>query len=451
METYATALVLGLAASGEAAARLLLAEGTQVSVVDRADGDVLRQRAAALDALGARVALGQSGLPAGSFSVCVVSPGIPVNSPWVNDMRQRGVPVLAELELGWSRAACRILAISGSNGKSTLVRLCADALAGAGQRVTVAGNYGIPVSQAVLERRDWDWLVLEVSSFQLETVRAFRPDVGVLLNLHPNHLDRHGTMAAYEQLKTRLFSRMRAEDVGVVPEALASRIAGLAGSPNRWVTFGTSADAGVRYHEGRVIDRLRSRRLSLEATAFANDILGVAGAAAAAAIGACGESLETLERAARAFQPLPHRMQEVAARGSIRFVDDSKATNLAAMMAALKMSPAPVRLIAGGLPKHESYDAARPLLADKVAAVYLIGEAADTMASAWQDVVPCRLSRTLEEAVRSAGLQARPGDTVLLSPACASFDQFKNFEDRGDRFAQCVRTLGEGSQIKKNT
>ncbi|MBU4199079.1 MAG: UDP-N-acetylmuramoyl-L-alanine--D-glutamate ligase [Verrucomicrobia bacterium] len=443
MQTYTTALVLGLAASGEAAARLLLAEGTKVRIVDRADGDVLRRRAAALESLGAEVALGQSNLPPGLFSVCVVSPGIPANSSWVSGMQHRGVPVLSELELGWSRAACRILAISGSNGKSTLVKLCADALTGAGRRVAVAGNYGIPVSQVVMERRDWDWLVVEVSSFQLETVRAFRPDVAVLLNLYPNHLDRHGDMAAYERLKALLFSRMRSEDVGVVPEALAAKIACLAASPNRWVTFGTSADADMRYHEGNVIDRVRSRSVSLESTAFSNEILGVAGAAAAAAIGACGESLETLGRAARAFRPLPHRMQEVAVRGSIRFVDDSKATNLAAMMAALKMSPGPIRLIAGGLPKHESYEAARSLLAEKVAAVYLIGAAAEIMAAAWQDVVPCRLSQTLENAVRLAWLQSQPGDTVLLSPACASFDQFQSFEDRGNRFAQRVRSLGE--------
>lgn len=452
METYATALILGLAASGEAAARLLLAEGAQVRIVDRAEGDALRCRAAALKPLGAEIMLGHSELPSGSFSVCVVSPGIPVSSAWVREMQQRGVPVLSELELGWSRAACRVLAISGSNGKSTLVKLCADTLTGAGRRVAVAGNYGTPVSQVVLERRDWEWLVLEVSSFQLETVCAFRPDVAVLLNLYPNHLDRHGDMAAYERLKTRLFSRMRAEDVGVVPEALAAKIACLAASPNRWVTFGTSPAAAVRYHAGKVIDRARSGRVSLEATAFANEIMGVAGAAAAAAIGAGGESLEALERAARAFQPLPHRMQEIAVRGSIRFVNDSKATNLAAMLAALKMSPGPVRLIAGGLPKHESYAPARSLLADKVAAVYLIGAAAETMASAWQDIVPCRLSQTLENAVRLAWSQAQAGDTVLLSPACASFDQFHSFEERGNRFALCVRLLGDDSgQIKKNT
>ncbi len=452
METYPTALVLGLAASGEAAARLLLAEGTKVDIIDRNDGEALRRRASDLQALGARVRLGYPDLPSDPYSVCVVSPGVPASSEWVKSMEGRGVPVIAELELGWSRAcragalgrkrtACRTLAVSGSNGKSTLVKLCADALILAGRRVAVAGNYGTPVSKVVMEGRALDWLVLEVSSFQLETMVLFRPDVAVLVNVFSNHLDRHGDMAAYERLKARLFARMRPEDDGVVPEALAESVARLAASSNRWVTFGTLPNADFRYKEGRVVERARSRSVALEGTGFANEVLGLAAAAAAAALSACGESLEALERAVRQFQPLLHRMREVAVLRKVRFVDDSKATNLAALMAGLQMSTAPVRLIAGGLPKHESYASARELLAQKTVAVYLIGTAAEEMAAAWKDIVPCRLSQTLENAVCLAWSEARPGDTILLAPACASFDQFLSFAERGQQFFEIIHSL----------
>jgi UDP-N-acetylmuramoylalanine--D-glutamate ligase len=452
MDKYPTALVLGLAASGEAAARLLLAEGTQVRVVDRNDGDDLRRRASALKALGAQVILGSSALPPDPYAVCVVSPGIPANSDWVRAVNGRGIPVIPELELGWSRAcpseasgrrgaACRVLAVSGSNGKSTLVKLCGEALACAGRRVAVAGNYGPPVSRVALEVMDLDWMVLEVSSFQLETARCFRPDVAVLVNLFPNHLDRHGDMAEYARLKSRLFARMRPRDVGIVPEGDAASMVRLAASSNRWVTFGISPSADVRYQAGIVADRARSWSVSLAGTEFDNEVMGLTAAAAVAAISACGEAPDALLQAVRSFQPLPHRMQEVAVLRQIRFVDDSKATNLAALLAALKMTSRPVRLIAGGLPKHESYAEARQLLAEKAAAVYLIGTAAESMAAAWRDGVPCRMSGTLEEAVRAAWAEAGPGETILLAPACASFDQFHSFEERGRCFADLVRSL----------
>ena len=443
MKKYPTALILGLAASGEAAARLLLAEGSKVWIADLQDGEVQRQRAAQLEALGAMVSLGRPELPAGVYSICIVSPGIPVHSAWVMALRRRGVPVISELELGWSRASCPVLAISGSNGKSTLVKLCADALRCAGHRVAIAGNYGPPVSRVVREAEPYDWLVLEVSSFQLETVRAFRPAVAVLLNLYPNHLDRHGDMARYQGLKTRLFRCLQAEDSGVLPDTLAADLSGRLASPNRWLTFGATSAADVCYQAGRLTNRLSSQKISLADTLMANEVLGLTAAAAGAALTACGVSMTALQEALHAFQPLAHRMQTVAIHRQVRFVDDSKATNLAALLAALKMSSAPVRLITGGQPKGESYAEARPLLAEKVAAVYLIGSAADTMAAAWQDIVACHLSRTLEQAFQLAWTQAQPGDTILLSPAYASFDQFKDFEERGARFAAAVQVLVE--------
>ena len=453
MRHYKTALVLGLAASGEAAARLLLAEGTQVVVMDRGDSEILCRCAATLQALGAEVHLGVTAPPPGDFKIAIVSPGITTSSDTVKSVMARGIPVVSELELGWSRSACRVLAISGSNGKSTLVKLCAEALVQAGRSVAIAGNYGPPISAVVSEGRPLDWLVLEVSSFQLETVQAFRPDVGVLLNVTPNHLDRHGDFQTYRQIKSRLFARMTPTDTGVTDRNILPEIRTLAGSPNRWIAAGVNPVLGVHptsgvhpvseffYQASAIHSSLGRERIELRGTLFDNEIMGLTAAAAAAALSCCGVEGRYLAAAARAFQPLPHRLQDVGTVRGIRFVNDSKATNLAAMMAALAMTRGPVRLIAGGLPKCESYGLARELLEEKAATVYLIGQAAEAMAMAWREAVSCVMGGTLEQAVAQAWREARPGDTILLSPACASFDQFRSFEERGECFISAIRAL----------
>ncbi len=439
---FQSALVLGLGASGEAAARLLLGEGTRVVVADAADTDRLRDRAAALQALGAEVRLGHSALPPGGFEVCVVSPGIPLAAPTLRAARARGIPLLSELELGWSRARSRVLAVTGSNGKSTLATLCADALARANRRAALAGNYGPPACAVARAGEAPDWLVLEVSSFQLETVSAFRPNVGVLLNLSPNHLDRHGDMPAYRALKARLFARMRAEDTAATPVECLAEVRGLAGSAARWVGFGRTDNAAFRYRPGW-IEGPAAWRAPIGGTLFDNDVMGLTAAAAAAALWACGIGAEALSEAARAFEPLPHRLQPLGMARGVRFVDDSKATSLAALMAALAVTPPPVRLIAGGRPKGESYEPARALLAEKAASAYLIGESAPAMAAAWQDITPCTLCGTIEEAVAAAWRDAQSGDTILLSPGAASFDQFPGFAARGSVFARAVRAVAE--------
>ncbi len=434
---FQSALVLGLGASGAAAARLLRDEGARVTVVDAGDTGVLRERAAALRARGVEVCLAEPGVPAGAWEVGIVSPGIAAGAPSVRAARVRGLPLLSELELGWSRARGPVLAVTGSNGKSTLVKLCAEALARAGKRAVLAGNYGPAVCEVVREPGAWDWLVLEVSSFQLETVSALRPEVGVLLNLVPNHLDRHGDLDTYRALKARLFARMRATDTAVVPAGTCDAIRAVAGSSPRWVTFGTEAAATYRYQPARV-EGPAGYRAEMAGTGFDSEILGVAAAAAAAALTACGAGPGALAAAARAFVPLPHRMQVLGRWNGVRVVDDSKATNLAALVAAVRMTPGPVRLIAGGRPKGESWAAGRSVLADRVAGAYLIGEAAAAMAAAWSETVPCVLCETLAAAVAAAWRAAQPGDTILLSPGCASFDQFAGFAERGMAFQHAV-------------
>ena len=449
-EKYASALVLGLGGSGADAARLLRREGAEVTVMDRARTGELAAEAAALEADGVRVMLGRDAPPDSAFSVCIVSPGFPAESPALRTLRARSVPVLPEFELGWSRLGSRAVAVTGSNGKSTLVKLCAEALRAAGFRSAQCGNCLPTVCRLALEQgqRPLDWAVIELSSFQLEQAAAFRPEVAVLLNLHPNHLDRHADMGAYRAAKARLFANMASPDKAIVWEPEKESMALLAASAPDWISFGLSEAADYRYARGGVTARAARNAgqpggafLPTRGTMFDNEIMGLAAAAAMAVADACGAGAGALSGAMRDFHHLPHRMSEVAALRGVRFVDDSKATSLAALAAALTMTPGRVRLIAGGLAKREPFDPVRPLLAGKVPAAYLIGKDAPLLADAWRDAAECVLCGDIEEAVRRAWSEAAPGDTVLLAPGCASFDQFRNFGERGDRFSAAVRAL----------
>ena len=438
------ALVLGLGESGEAAARLLRAEGVEVAAADGADTPALREKAGLLAREGVAVSLGAHPLPGGDFDVAVVSPGLPPASPWLQEIQRRGIPAVSELELGWSRRTCRVVAVTGSNGKSTAVKWLAESLEQAGLRAVPAGNYGAAICRVAREQPGLDWLVLEVSSFQLETVDAFRPEVGVMLNILPNHLDRHGSMEAYAALKARLFARALPSDICLVPAARRDEVRALSGGGGRWLTFGTGPESDYQWRNGRVW-RGGAARADLRGTRFDNDVLGPAAAAVVAAAEACGAEAACVERAARAFQPLPHRMQKVAEGRGVWWVNDSKATNVAALVAGLRMAGRPVRLIAGGLAKETDFTPAREALRDVARGVYLIGRAAEAMRRAWADVVPCELCGTLDVAVRRAAENAVAGETVLLSPACTSYDQYKNYGERGEHFGRCARAWVAGA------
>lgn len=442
MEKVKNALVLGLGGSGVAAAALLLSEGTPVTVMDRAENDDLRAQARSLEKKGAKVLLQKTEIPADPFDLCVVSPGVRVTSPWIGEMKRRGVKVIPELELGWSRRGGRAVAVTGSNGKSTAVKLFAEAFQQAGQTAVPAGNYGPAVSKVVLEQPATAWLVLEVSTFQMETTVDFRPDVGILLNIHHNHLDRHGDMAKYTALKAKIFSNTFGKDACIAYEPLLGKVRQISKGKGRWISFGVSKTADYRYENGKVF-RGKQAKADFTGTHFGNEILGLAAAAVVAGIEACGLDSECAVRAAKSFNPLPHRMQLVREIGGIKFINDSKATNLAAMAAALRMLPGKVRLIAGGLVKEKDFSFVKELLAQKVLGVYLIGQALEEMASAWSDVVPCFRCTTIDKAVAKTWNDACAGETVLLSPATASFDQFRNFEERGNVFARLVKDLVE--------
>lgn len=449
MERIQTALVLGVGVSGEAAAKLLLHHGAAVTVVDASAEAARGTVGAALTALGAHVIGGAVDLPEGCFDLCVVSPGIDQHSDWVQSIEARGVDVISELELGSRYCDAPIIAVTGTNGKSTLVKLLHDILMDYGLRSAIGGNYGIPLSAVVGEGQSYDWIVVEVSSFQLERIRTFRPRVGVLLNLQPDHLDRHGSMDAYRELKSRLFSNMKPGDVAIVHESELATVQNLVNSRNRWLSCGLSEDSDYFYRAGDICTSSPdlTESFDISESSFANPILGQAAAAALAVGLACDIPIASVLKGIRAFSGLPHRMQHINTRDGVSFIDDSKATNMAALKAAVEMRTGSIRLIAGGRLKEKNIEFVKEVLATNVACVYVIGEAAVTLAQQWGDVVPCVSCGDLKTAVLRAWQDAvSEGGSVLLSPGCASFDQFKSYVDRGEQFQKIVEELNEDSR-----
>lgn len=442
------AWILGAGISGEAAARLLLGRGWRVTVIDSAAEEKIGAAADRLRSAGATVLCGCARLPDVPADCAVVSPGMPADAPLRAEAACRAVPVFSELEVGARFVPCPMIAVTGSKGKSSLVKVIADTLGLAGLRAEPGGNFGTALS-TLADGRPLDWAVVECSSFQLETVDAFRPRIGILLNLSPDHLDRHGTMERYRDTKLRMLARQEASDVALLPSGPdpwgLRDAAGGVGLARREL-FGVEGEATWRYEPGHVVRRMEGSDawVDIAGSPFDNPVLGRAAAAGVAALWHAGLDDGAISRGFKTYQPLAHRMQPVAEIGGVRYVDDSKATSLTAQLAAVRMLAGPKRLIAGGRLKEKSVDTAKELLTAGVRKAYLIGECARELEAAWSPHLAVQVCGTLEAAVACAGREAEPGDTVLLSPGTASYDQFRDFQDRGNAFAALVRQLDEG-------
>jgi UDP-N-acetylmuramoylalanine--D-glutamate ligase len=407
---------VGLARSGEAAARLLCERGEQVIGVDAGTPP----GAHALPAHGVELHLCDDGLACLERAGAVVkSPGVPARAPVIAAARARGVPVLGELELAWRLLPNDFIAVTGTNGKTTTVELIGHIHREAGLSVAVAGNVGTALSSLVGELDEHATIVCEASSFQLEDTLAFAPRAAVLLNITPDHLDRHGTLEAYREAKLRIFAHQGAGDVAVIPAGLAEIELP---SNVRRVCF----DA----HPLPDVAGLRLRGEHNRQNAMA----------AAAVCLARGIDPDAVREGLRTFPGVPHRLQEVGSRNAVLYVNDSKATNVASTLVALRAFPrGGVHLILGGQGKGQDFAPLREPVAASCRAVYLIGEDAPKIARALDGAdVPLHECGDLESAVNAASAAAADGETVLLSPACASFDQFADFEARGERFAALV-------------
>ena len=439
-------LVLGLGRSGMAAASLLQRDGAHVVVRDEFADDQLRERADRLRQLGVRVELGSEFDRSARFDLAVLSPGIAPQRPIVREVLTQNTPMLSELELAYRFCLCPIVAVTGTNGKTTTTELIARMLEGCGKRTVAAGNIGDAFSDAVDASAGLDALVLEVSSFQLEKIEQFRPQVAVLLNITPDHLDRYESMEEYAAAKSRLFMNQHPGDTAVVSaEALdLLQQMGVVIRPrpitfsayNRqaelWLDWFDNDTIWCRLPECRGI-LLKMSETNLRGGHNAENVL------ATLATGlAMGMPVSLMREAICTYSPQPHRCELVMEFDGVTYINDSKATNVDAVEKALRSVPGRAVLIAGGRDKGLDFSSIKEVVAEKVKLAVLIGEAQHKMWRAWSRGVPCTQASSMEEAVRIAANHAHNGDTVLLSPACASFDMFKNYEDRGDTFKREV-------------
>jgi UDP-N-acetylmuramoylalanine--D-glutamate ligase len=387
---------------------------------------------------------GPGELPAPSaWDLAVISPGVPLDAPIVRALARAGIELIGELELAFRFLDAPVVAVTGTNGKTTVTELVGRVLGRSGRRVFVGGNLGTPLVEAV--GRPWDVVVAEVSSFQLETVRRFHPQVAVLLNLTDDHLDRHANLEAYTRAKTRIFANQGPGDAAVVnADDPAAREAGrstaaevlhystrLALSAGAWI----DGDAAAFRLPGR--DEVRVGGLELRLPGRHNLSNALAACLAAFWVGADPVSAWS---EARSFPGLPHRLEVFHEWRGIRFVDDSKATNVGAALRALETVAPPVVWVAGGVDKGGDYAPLAPRLRQGgVRRAVLVGATARRMAEVIAGSVPVQVARDWPEAVHFAVEAAHPGDTVLLSPACASFDQFASYAERGDTFQRLCR------------
>jgi UDP-N-acetylmuramoylalanine--D-glutamate ligase len=431
-------LVAGLARSGIAAALTLRERGHEVLGTDaRALPDAER---ALLAVAGIPVDAPGDGIAALQRARTVVkSPGVPQDVALLKTARAAGHVVVGELEIAWRLLIEQpFLAVTGSNGKTTTVELLGAIHRAAGAPVRVAGNVGTALSSLVGRLAPDTTVVCEASSFQLEDATEFAPEVGVLLNITSDHLDRHKTLDAYRAAKLRMFAHQPAGAVAVLPEAFAGEDVG--GSARR-ITFGAGPGADLRERDGALW--WGSERLigvgDIRLPGRHNVENSMAAAAAALA---AGLPRDAVSAALRDFPGVEHRLEQVAERRGVRYVNDSKATNVASAVVGISSYPSGVHVILGGRGKGEDYAGLRPPVAARARGVYLIGETATEIAAALADArVPLHCCGDLEHALAAAHAAARPGDVVLLSPACASFDQYSSYEERGAHFRRLVESL----------
>jgi UDP-N-acetylmuramoylalanine--D-glutamate ligase len=437
----ANVLVLGMAGSGHAAVRLLAEKGARPAACDRKPLEEFPGLAEELEALRAPF-VRQAPEAFSGRDLIVLSPGVPADLPDLEAARARGVPVLGEVELaGWFLQG-PVIGTTGSNGKTTTVSLIQKMLEAGGIPCLLGGNIGRPVCAMVAESRPGQWNNLELSSFQLETIQTFSPQIGLALNLTDNHLDRHKTMKRYTEAKSKLFTQQTAEAAAVLNAANPHTASFAELTPAEVIWFsaaGPLAQGAWLRGEELVLDGdpiLEMREVKLRGRHNAGNVL-----AAAAAARRAGADLGSIREAALAFGGIEHRLEYVATIGGAEYFNDSKATTVASSIAAIESFPGGLWVILGGQDKGSDFAPLRAPLAARAKGVLLIGKAAGLIEEHLGAGLPLEPCGTLERALRSAARQALPGDTVLLAPACASFDQFSSYGHRGQVFKEIVRQI----------
>ncbi|HUX44495.1 MAG TPA: UDP-N-acetylmuramoyl-L-alanine--D-glutamate ligase [Terracidiphilus sp.] len=439
-------LVVGLGKSGLAAALFLRRRGAQVTVSDVRSAEALAKDIPALLEEGIMVESGGHGLL--TFrrqDLIVVSPGVPLDTPELAQVKSFGLPVIGELELAARFLKGRSVAITGSNGKTTTTALLGEILRKAGLPTLVGGNIGVPVIALIEESTEETWSVLEVSSFQLESTEQFHPNIAVILNITPDHLDRHGTFENYARAKERIFAAQTEQDFAVLnaDNARAASAASRTAAQVYWFSLERPVKQGAWVEGGFLVfrhdkDSAPEKVIPLSGIPLKGEhnVENVLAAVCAARL--AGAQVEDIRKAIEEFKAVEHRLEYVATLNGVEFYNDSKATNVDATAKAIAAFPSGIHLILGGKDKNSDYTQLAPLLRSRVHGVYTIGSAAPKIESQLRGVAALHSCETLDKAVRAAASAARPGDVVLLAPACSSFDQFESYEHRGRVFKELV-------------
>jgi UDP-N-acetylmuramoylalanine--D-glutamate ligase len=444
-------LVVGLGKSGVASALFLKARGARVTVSDTKSPDQLRDEIPLLLDHGIAVETGGHGERTfRGQDLIVVSPGVPVDAPPLVQARASGEPVIGEVELAAQHLPGPIVAITGSNGKTTTTSLAGDILTAGGLPTVVGGNIGTPAISLVEHAARETVIVLEISSFQLETIQTFRPRVAVILNITPDHLDRHRTFQAYVDAKARIFENQQTSDFAVLNEddPTCLTLAGRTRGQVFWFSRKKEVKQGAYLEGGRILfrDGAGQREIMLVSEIRlkgAHNVENVLGGICAGVL--MGVAPDKIRHAVRDFKAVEHRLEYVTTIKGVEYYDDSKATNVDATIKALESFPANIHLILGGKDKGSDYTVLNDLLRQRVKRVYTIGVAADKIESHIKGAAEIVHAETLDNAIRRAHAVAQPGDIVLLAPACASFDQFQSYNHRGQVFKEVVHALAAAS------
>ena len=449
-------LVVGLGKSGVASALFLKARGARVTVSDSKSEDQLGESIPVL--LDAGIAVETGGHGERTFhgqDLIVVSPGVPVDAPPLVQARALGETVIGEIELAAQFFPGTIIAITGSNGKTTTTTLAGEIVAASGFPTRVGGNIGTPAISLVEGATPDTIAVLEVSSFQLETIQTFRPKVAVVLNVTPDHLDRHRTFAAYVDAKARIFENQQESDFAVLnsDDPTCAELSGRTRARVFWFSRKKEVNQGACLRDGEIVFRdtktetevMPISEIPLKGT---HNLENVLAAICAGAVMGCKP--EAMRRAVRDFKAVEHRLEYVATIRGVEYYNDSKATNVDATIKALESFPGNIHIILGGKDKGSDYTVLKDLLRQRAKRIYTIGAAAQKIESQVGDSAEIVHAETLDVAVKRIASAAEAGDTVLLAPACASFDQFQNYEERGRIFKQLVRALAEEAKLSSH-
>jgi UDP-N-acetylmuramoylalanine--D-glutamate ligase len=443
-------LVVGLGKSGVAAALFLQSQGARVTVSDSKSETELGKDIPALLDRGVIVETGGHGERTfRDQDLIVVSPGVPSDTPQLQQARSYQVPVIGEVELASRFLRGKTVAITGSNGKTTTTALCGDIFAKSGLVTQVGGNIGTPVTDLIVTSKDESYNVLEISSFQLESIESFHPQIAAILNITPDHLDRHGSFEAYVEAKARIFLNQTSKDFAVLnaDDKSCVEIGKRLKSAVYWFCAKEHTSPGAcaraasifwRTVDGKETEIMPLAEIPLKGR---HNLENVLAAVSIAMLAGC--DAVSIRRAVGEFKAVEHRLEHVATINGVAYYNDSKATNVDATLKALESFPANIHIILGGKDKGSDYSVMRDLLAKRAKKVYTIGSAAEKIESQLAGAVPIVSAKTLERAIELASNAAVSGDVVLLAPACASFDQFENYEHRGRVFKERVRALAE--------